>query len=424
MVAIAERATKRLQKNIWMLRSQLVRRMDVKHGYLKRYRGKKYYSLIDKVCNLKNLCEAWEKVKANRGSGGVDKVSISQYEANLNQNLREMQRLLREGRYKPLPVRRAYIPKPNKKKRPLGIPTIRDRVVQQALRSVIEPIFEQEFLECSYGFRPGRNCHQAIEKVEEYKGQGNEWVVDADIRAYFDTVNQELLMSLIKRRISDGKVLSLIEAFLRAGVMEDDVWRATNMGTPQGGVISPLMANIYLHSFDLEMKSRGYKIVRYADDFLLLAKSKEEAEDILMRIKEIIEDKLRLELNTEKTKILHVSDGVDFLGFTIYEGHKVPQKKVVKRYKDKVRQITRRCQPINTEEMIRRLNPVIAGWGNYFKIGNVNWLYKGLDSWTRMRVRSFKEKRKSYNANRRITNETLRNKGLRSLSGLLNPAWA
>jgi len=397
--------------------------MDEKHGYLRRYKGKKYYSLIDKVYNLKNLHEAWEKVKANKGSGGIDKVSISQFEANLEQNLREIQRLLREDRYKPMPARRAYIPKPNKEKRPLGIPTIRDRVVQQALRSVIEPIFEQEFLECSYGFRPGRNCHQAIEKAEEYRDQGNVWVVDADIKAYFDTVNQELLMSLIEGRISDGKVLSLIEAFLKAGVMEDGVWQTTNVGTPQGGVISPLLANIYLHPFDLEMKGRGYSLVRYADDVLLLAKSKEEAEDMLVKVKETIE-KLRLELNTEKTKILHVSDGVDFLGFTIYEGHKVPQKKAVKRYKDKVRKLTGRRQPINTEEVIKRLNSVTAGWGNYFKIGNVNWLYKGLDSWTRMRLRSFKEKRKSYNANMRITNETLRIMGLRSLSGLLNPAWA
>lgn len=396
-----------------------MRRMDERYKYLRKYKGEKYYSLIDKVYNLKNLCEAWEKVKADRGSGGVDKVSISQYETNLDQNLKEIQRLLREGRYKPMPARRVYIPKPNKEKRPLGIPTIRDRVIQQALRSVIEPIFEQEFLECSYGFRPGKNCHQAIEKVEEYRGQGNEWAVDADIKAYFDTVNQELLMGLIKRRISDGRVLNLIEAFLKAGVMEDEVWQETNVGTPQGGVISPLLANIYLHPFDLEMKGRGYILVRYADDVLLLAKSKEEAEDILVKVKGTI-GKLRLELNTEKTRILHVSDGVDFLGFTIYEGHKVPQKKAVKKYKDRVRKLTRRCQPINTEEVIKRLNPVIVGWGNYFKTGNVNWLYKGLDSWTRMRLRSFKEKRKSYRANRRITNEALKKRGLRSLSGLLN----
>ena len=237
----------------------------------KERKRKKYHSLIDKVWNWRNLNDAWEKVKQNRGAGGIDEVSIEEFERNLEQNLNEIQRLLRQDRYKPKPVKRVYIPKPDGKQRPLSIPTIRDRVVQQALKNVIEPIFEAEFLDSSFGYRAGKSAKQAIERIEEIRNEGHEWVADADIKAFFDTVNHEKLIDAVAERISDGRILRLIRAFLKADIAEQGKGLAENViGTPQGGVISPLLANIYLHYFDVRMAELGYEVVRYADDFLVL----------------------------------------------------------------------------------------------------------------------------------------------------------
>jgi Retron-type reverse transcriptase len=384
---------------------------------------KKWHSLIDKVWNWRNLNEAWEKVKQNRGAGGIDEVSMEEFERNIEQNLNEIQRLLRQDRYKPNPVKRVYIPKPDGKQRPLGIPTIRDRVVQQALKNVIEQIFEAEFSDSSFGYRPGKSAKQAIERIEAIRDEGHEWVVDADIKAFFDTVNHEKLIDAVAERISDGRVLRLIRSFLKADIMEQGQGLAKNViGTPQGGVISPLLANIYLHYFDEKMAGFGYEVVRYADDFLVLCKDEEEAREALNHVKEILGE-LELTLHPEKTKIKNFSEGIEFLGFTVYISHKVPRKEAIRKYKDAVRRATRRNLPINLEMVIRGLNPIVIGWGNYFKIANVNWLYKGLDGWTRMRLRAFKEKRKSYNSNRRITNAFLENLGLKSLTKLLNPKW-
>jgi RNA-directed DNA polymerase len=233
----------------------------------KERKKKKHHSLIDKVWNWSNLNEAWEKVKQNRGAGGIDEVSIAEFERNLEQNLNEIQRLLRQDRYKPNPVKRVYIPKPDGKRRPLGIPTIRDRVVQQALKNVIEPIFEAEFLDSSFGYRPEKSAKQAIEQTEEVRDEGHEWVVDADIKAFFDMVNHEKLIDAVAERISDGRVLRLIRSFLEAEVMEEGQGLTESViGVPQGGVISPLLANIYLHYFDVKMAELGYEVIRYADD--------------------------------------------------------------------------------------------------------------------------------------------------------------
>ena len=384
---------------------------------------KKFHSLIDKVWNWKNLNEAWDKVKYNKGVGGIDEVSITVFEQDLKQNLNEIQRLLRQDRYKPMPVKRVYIPKPNGKQRPLGIPTIRDRVVQQALKNVIEPIFEAEFLDSSFGYRPEKSARHAIEQIETIRDEGNEWVVDADIKAFFDMVNHEKLIDAVSERISDGRVLRLIRSFLKADVMEHELGLVENViGTPQGGVISPLLANIYLHYFDERMTELGYRVIRYADDFLVLCRDEGEAGEALSYAKGILGE-LELTLHPEKTGIKHFSEGVDFLGFTIYTRHKVPRKEAVRKYKEVVRRVTRRNRPINLEMVIQDLNPIVIGWGNYFKIANVNWLYKGLDAWTRMRLRAFKEKKKSYVSNSRITNASLKNMGLKSLSTLLNPEW-
>ena len=228
--------------------------------------------MIDKVWNWRNLNEAWAKVRSNKGAGGIDEVSIAEFERNREQNLNEIQRLLRQDRYKPNPVKRVYIPKPDGKQRPLGIPTIRDRVVQQALKNVIEPIFEAEFSDSSFGYRPGKNAKQAIERIEEVRDEGHEWVVDADIKAFFDTVNHEKLIDEVAERISDGRVLRLIRSFLEADIMEQGQGLARNViGTPQGGVISPLLANICLHYFDERMAELGYEVVRYADDFIAVS---------------------------------------------------------------------------------------------------------------------------------------------------------
>jgi len=377
--------------------------------------------LIDKVWNWRNLNEAWAKVKSNKGAGGIDEVSIAEFERNREQNLNEIQRLLRQDRYKPNPVKRVYIPKPDGKQRPLGIPTIRDRVVQQALKNVIEPIFEAEFSDSSFGYRPGKNAKQAIERIEEVRDEGHEWVVDADIKAFFDTVNHEKLIDEVAERISDGRVLRLIRSFLEADIMEQGQGLARNViGTPQGGVISPLLANICLHYFDERMAELGYEVVRYADDFIVLCGSEEEARGALSQVKRVLRE-LELTLHSEKTSLKNIREGVDFLGFTVYIGHKVPRKEAVRKYKDAVRRVTRRNLPINLEMVIQRLNPIVIGWGNYYRIASVKSLYKSLDGWTRMRLRAFKEKKKSYNSNRRITNVFLSNLGLKSLSSLLNP---
>ncbi|VUT26261.1 MAG: Reverse transcriptase (RNA-dependent DNA polymerase) [Candidatus Methanolliviera sp. GoM_asphalt] len=234
---------------------------------VRKERKRKVHSLIDKVWNWKNLNEAWKKVKKNKGAAGIDKVTIDEFERNLERNLNEIQRLLRQDKYEPMPVNRIYIPKSDGKQRPLGIPIIRDRVVQQALKNVIEPIFEAEFLDSSYGYRAERSAKQAIEQIEAVRDEGHEWVLDADIKAFFDMVNHEKLMDAIAERISDGRVLRLIRAFLKADIMEQGLGLRENViGTPQGGVISPLLANIYLHYFDERMAELGYEVVRYADD--------------------------------------------------------------------------------------------------------------------------------------------------------------
>ncbi|MBI5133708.1 MAG: group II intron reverse transcriptase/maturase [Thaumarchaeota archaeon] len=381
---------------------------------------RKWYSLIDKIWSLSNLEDAFSKVKENRGAGGIDGVSITQFEAQKQQNLLEIQRLLRSKQYKVIPVRRVEIPKPDGNYRPLGIPTVRDRVVQQATLNKLDPIFETKFLDCSYGFRKGRNAHQAVVKVEQYRDEGCEWVVEADIDSFFDSVDHELLIDQVAEEISDGSVLRLIRSWLEAGAFKGIELIETNIGTPQGGVISPLLANIYLHPFDVQMTALGFKLVRYADDFVIMCKTEEEANRALKTVKQILAE-MKLRVKVSKTRIVQSSkeEGTEFLGFKIFKEHKVPRKGAVMKFKDKVRAITRRQQPTNVKQVIRRLNPVIRGWGNYFKIANVNWLFKGLDSWIRMRLRSFIEKKKSYNANWRISNQYFIELRFHTLSSLI-----
>jgi RNA-directed DNA polymerase len=380
----------------------------------------KWYSLYDKVYGPANLERAWEKVRSNRGAGGVDRQSIADFEREKEKHLREIHRLLREKRYNPLSLRRVYIPKGNGERRPLGIPTIRDRVVQQALLNILEPIFEPTFHEHSYGFRANRSTHTAIEHVVQSMQEGKEWVLEVDIRKYFDTVNHELLLDAVNEEISDGSVLRLIRLFLESGVMENGVRQATEEGTPQGGVMSPLLANIYLNRFDWEMAKRGHDMVRYADDAVVLCVSREEAERALADVRKMLEGKLRLKLHPEKTRILYHKEGsFDFLGFLVHRRYLWPRMQTLTRFKEKVRLATRRQQGRNVQEVIRLLNPVLRGFGNYYLRANVKSLFVKLDEWIRMRIRCFMEKKRAVkHQNRRIPNALLEQMGLLSLTGL------
>jgi group II intron reverse transcriptase/maturase len=381
---------------------------------------RKWYSLYDKVYALPNLERAWEKVRQNKGAGGIDRQTIASFERNKEQELWELHRLLREKRYRPHALRRVYIPKANGEQRPLGIPTIRDRVVQQALLNILEPIFEPLFHDHSYGFRPQRDTHQAIAHVRKAVSEGKEWIVDVDIRKYFDTVNHELLIDAVNEEISDGSVLRLLRMFLESGVMENGVRMATEEGTPQGGVISPLLANIYLNRFDWEMAKAGYDVVRYADDFVVLCASEQEAQRAYEAVRSIIEGKLRLRLHPEKTRIVHHREGsFDFVGFLVHRRYLWPRIKSLDKFKDRVKFLTRRQQPQNAQEVIRDLNYAVRGFGNYFRVADVKGLFEDLDGWIRMRLRCFMEKKKAVkHQNYRISNNVLAAMGLVSLSTL------
>lgn len=357
------------------------------------------------------------EVRRNQGSAGIDNISISDFNKKYKVYMRELYRQFKEDRYNPKPVLRVFIPKGDGRERPLGIPTIKDRIAQATLKRILEPIFEKVFCDCSYGFRPGRSQIDAINKIEEYREMGYTWVLDADIKGYFDNISHELLVNFIKERVTDGWVINTIKSWLTAGVMTEEGYVPTDKGTPQGGVISPLLANIFLHQFDKKMTKRGYKVVRFADDFVVLVKSEKKAKRAYEVVKEIIEGKLKLTLHPEKTVITNFEKGFIFLGFKFwYWKYKKPKKKKLKSFKDKIREVTRRNQPWDIDSIIDELNPIITGWGNYFGHGNVKKLFQKLDRWIRMRLRSYMEKKKAvYSQNKRIPNAVFWQKGLKSL---------
>ena len=351
---------------------------------------RKWYSLMDKVWKYSNLEEAFRDVKKNRGSHGVDNVTIKEYENDLEHNLRVLQESLRDKTFRAKPVRRVYIPKADGTKRPLGIPTVGDRVLQAAVKRQLEPIFEQKFLSCSYGFRPGRNAHMAIEQIRKDLMDGYTFVIDADIKTYFDAIPHQKLIELIREEMVDGSVLALILQFLKSGILEDGIVHESYSGSPQGGVISPLLANIYLHPLDQLMVSRGHRITRYADDFVICCKSRKGAERVLETVKKLLERELGLLVHPSKTKIVdNMIEPFTFLGYTFQKGyfHK-PSDKAIQKFKGKIKDITKKNLTINMEEFIKyRVNPVIRGWGRYYGIGFSKKLFQILDAWIRRRLR-------------------------------------
>jgi RNA-directed DNA polymerase len=361
-------------------------------------KGGKWYSLIDKVSLQANLQSAFMQVKRNRGSAGVDRVTIRMFEASLEENLDRLSRSLREGSYRPQAIRRVWIDKPGSgEKRPLGIPTVRDRVVQTALRNVLEPIFEKDFAARSYGFRPKRGAKDALRTVSELLSLGYIHVVDADLRSYYDTIPREPLVGQVRSKVADGKVLALLEGYLEQDVLESAKSWTPERGTPQGAVISPLLANIYLDPLDHHMAQLGYEMVRYADDFLVLCRSELEAQKALVVLTEWV-SAAGLQLHPDKTRIVDASQrgGFDFLGYHFERGHHWPSKKSFRKLQDKVRSKTRRTCGYSLQRIVLDLKPIQKGWLEYFKHSHGNAL-SNLDKWIRMRLRSIlrhRQKRK------------------------------
>lgn len=348
-----------------------------------------YYSLYDRMLSETRLLQAFRKVKANKGKPGIDGQTVEDFAERAPEEVAVLVRELKERSYCPQPVRRVEIRKESGGVRELGIPTVRDRVVQQLLLEILQPIFDPEFHPSSYGYRPGRDCHQAIAKATLFiRRYQRNWVVDMDLSKCFDTLNHDLILRAFRRRIADGSILELIRMFLQSGVMLGDGWRASKEGSPQGGVISPFIANVYLDAFDWQMKGRGHRIVRYADDILILTGSKSAAHNALKVARSILEGELLLTVNEQKTSIAHGSRGVKFLSVVIHTGYTRIKGGKVEKFKDKVRGITRRNSPVNLEKVIKDLNPVTRGFANYFRVANCQSVFRELDQWIRRRLRS------------------------------------
>jgi RNA-directed DNA polymerase len=376
--------------------------------------ARKVHSLVDKVYQRKNLEMAWEKVKANRGSGGVDGQTLEAFAEQLDQQLDRLEGELKEDVYQPQPVRQVQIPKAGKpgEFRTLGIPTIYDRVCQQALLNRLDPIFEPVLDEANFGYRRGLSTKDAMRKVWKEIDAGREWIVDADLKDFFGSVDHEKLLELVAQRIADGRVLRLIEAMLKAGSCGEGQLFPSARGTPQGGVVSPLLSNILLTPFDQEMRRKGYQLTRYADDWVITCKSTTEARAALDAATRVLEQ-LGVRLNPRKTRIVHVQQGFDFLGYRIVRTKRkcklpasmirsklnskgliaYPTDKSIRRFRDRVRALTRRCAPLTIDDLIKELNPTLRGWGEYYKRAHVRTLFHKLDGWVVRRIWSHRYRR-------------------------------
>ena len=356
-------------------------------------KGGVWYSLIDKVHPERNLRAAYFRVAENKGAAGVDHVTVTMFERRLDENMEALSVALRTGTYRPQAIRRHYIPKPgSQERRPLGIPTVRDRVVQTALRQVLEPIFERDFATHSYGFRPGKGCKDALRRVDELLKAGYTHVVDADLKSYFDTIPHDRLLALMAKKVSDGKVLSLIDAFLHQGVLDGLEKWTPEQGTPQGAVISPLLSNIYLDPLDHLMAETGFEMVRYADDFVILCRNAEDAARALAAVQDWTAS-AGLTLHPTKTRIIDAgAESFDFLGYRFEDGTRRPRPKSLDKFKDTVRAKTKRTSGGSLFTIIAALNPTLRGWFEYFKHSH-KWTFERLDGWIRMRLRSILRKR-------------------------------
>lgn len=358
-------------------------------------KGGQWFSLVDKVWKMENLQNALKAVVRNKGAAGVDGKKAEEYLLESPERLPKVQAWLKTGQYTPRPVKRVWIPKLGSKElRPLGVPTVEDRVVQTAMRNVIEPIFENIFAEHSYGFRPGRGAKDALRRVAQLLTAGKVWVVDADLKGYFDSIPQDPLMAAVGQHISDGPILDLIRRFLQQGVMESGKgWQPTETGTPQGAVISPLLANIYLNPLDHLMAKRGQEMVRYADDFVIMCQSEAEANEVLETLRQWV-GQAGLTLHPTKTRIVDASQkgGFDFLGYHFERGHRWPRQKSLDKFRETMRQKTARLRPGSMKEIIQEVNRTVRGWFEYFKhsVGNV---FDPQDRWVRGRLRSIERKR-------------------------------
>ena len=364
-------------------------------------KGGKWFSLIDKVYRKENLQSAFKKVKRNGGAGGVDHVTVEGFEKDVDRELTKLSEDLKAGTYEPQAARRAYIEKPGtREKRPLGIPTVRDRVCEGAFRHVLEPIFEREFAESSHGFRPKRSAKEALREVERGLKAGKGYVVDADIKRYFDTIPHERLLARIAERIADGRVMGILQQMLQRGVLENRKWVDSETGTPQGGVISPLLANVYLNPLDHLMQRAGHVLVRYADDLVLLCATQAEAEAAYGLLKAWVETQ-GISLHPEKTQIVNMKEtgaGFDFLGYHFEHTRqgkldRWPRRKSMAKLKDRIRGLTHRANGRSLEETVTRINRVTRGWYGYFKHSN-RWTFIELDGWIRGRLRAILRKRK------------------------------
>jgi RNA-directed DNA polymerase len=357
-------------------------------------KGGVWFSLIDKVWSPANLASAWSKAARNGGAAGIDHVTVAMFEEHREANLRELSQQLRAGEYRPQAVRRRYIPKAGGGERPLGIPTVRDRVAQGALRHVLEPIFERDFARHSYGFRPGKGCKDALRRVDELLRAGHTHVVDADLKSYFDTIPHERLLARVGEKVADGRVLKLVESFLAAGVMDGlSQWTPTAAGAPQGAVISPLLSNIYLDALDHLMEQGGFEMVRYADDFVVLCRSEPEARAALDAVRQWTAS-AGLTLHPDKTRVVNAArEDFEFLGYRFSRGRKFPRDKSRAKLKDAVRAATRRTSGKSLGRVIASLNPRLRGWFEYFKHSHKT-TFPGVDSYVRGRLRSLLRKRR------------------------------
>jgi len=348
------------------------------------------YGLLEQILSPTNLNQAFKRVRSNRGSGGIDKMEVESLKDYLVENKEKLIQSILDGKYRPNPVRRVEIPKENGKKRALGIPTVVDRVIQQAIAQVLSPIYEKQFSTNSYGFRPKRDAHQALNKCRNHITDGFKYAVDLDLEKFFDTVNQSKLIEVLSRTVKDGRVVSLIHKYLNAGVVVRNKFEETSMGVPQGGPLSPLLSNIMLNELDKELESRGHRFVRYADDLVILCKSKRSAERTLTNIVPYIENKLFLKVNRDKTKVANIR-GIKFLGYSFYVYKEVGRLRIhpnsITKMKERIRSLTSRSNGWGYTRRKEALRQYITGWVNYFKLADMRTLLLRVDEWYRRRLR-------------------------------------